>query len=70
MLGFYYVYMSVGWFSLINFFCQLGFNYYHKKKGDKDQEKRKKIRQLEDQKNTYTVESLSNIKTLKLYGWE
>ena len=70
MLGVYYIYMSVGWYSIIQIVCSFGFMYYHKKKGDKDKEKREKIRKLNDQKNTYTVESLTNIKTLKLYGWE
>ena len=70
MVGLYYIYYSVGWCSVIALVSNLGFMYYYKKKGDKDQEKRKKIRQLDDQRNTYTVESLTNIKTLKLYGWE
>ena len=69
-IGLYYIYSSVGRFAIIAIISNLGFMYYHKHKGDKDEEKRKKIRQLDDERNTYTVESLSNIKTLKLYGWE
>jgi len=44
--------------------------YYNKVKGDRDEEKRKEKRRLTDERNTLTVESLSNIKALKLYGWE
>ena len=69
-LGVYYIYNSVGIYAITATICNIGFMYYHKKKGDQDEEKRKKMRQLADQRNTYTVESLSNIKTLKLYGWE
>ena len=48
LLGMYYIYCSVGIYAITATICNFGFTYYHKKKGDKDQEKRQKIRQLDD----------------------
>ena len=69
-MGLYYIIQSVGRYSIIAVVVNIGFMIYHKRKGDKDQDVRKKIRELNDQRSTLTVESISNIKTLKLYGWE
>ena len=48
MLGLYYIYYSVGWCSVIALISNLGFMYYYKNKGDKDKEKRNKIRKIDD----------------------
>ena len=69
-LGIYYSFRANGWSTIFIVIFQLGFMIYHKNKGERDREKHEKLRQLNDQRSTYTVECLTNIKTLKLYGWE